>query len=246
MLKMIVSVVLIAIFSMVASSSAQLPSKATYVFYIQGEYAGKCAIEMGTDGDRLVFDSATQIDYEDYTLDLTSRTEVEKESLALCFYKYEGVRMGQKISGTVWADGDSLSADNAVNGEHFPSGKRLEGAVYLFDNYVSEHQIIMAWAADRSKEPFLRFTALIPSEFMMLPTMATTESEIELQTSPKPTVCKKFGVAMKNSGAYFTYYDSKRKIPVYMDFPAATTEVFLEGTFKEKPQTKYVRPEKPE
>jgi len=245
MSKTILTVLLIVCFSGIASHSTELPSSATYVFYIQGEYAGKCAIDLAEDGDLVVFKSTTDIHFDDYKLALTSRTEIEKGTLRPRFFEYEGVRMGKKISGTTWSEGDSIAADNAIDGEHFPSGARFDGAVYLFENYVSEHQIVLAWAIDKSKEPFMRFNVLLPSEFITLPSLATLDSEIELPTAPNPTVCKKYGVAMKNSGPYYTYYDPKRRMPVYMDFPSANTEVFLEGTYEGTPQTKYVRPEEP-
>jgi hypothetical protein len=246
MYKVILAVLVIVSSSLGAAVSAELPSKVTYVFYIQGEHAGKCAIDISEDGDRLLFKSVTQLKFDDYDLDLTAHTEIEKATLRLQFYKYEGVRMGTKVSGTLWADGDSLAADNAKDGEHFRSGARMEGPVYLFENYVSDHQIVITWAIDQAEEPFSRFTILLPSEFMALASVSTLDSEIEYPTTPKPSVCKKYGISMKNSGAYFTYYDPKRKIPVYMDFPSAMTEVFLEGTFDGKPQTKYVRPKKSE
>jgi hypothetical protein len=246
MFKMVLSLLVIVSCSLGAAVSAELPSKATYVFYIQGEYAGKCAMDINEDGDLLIFESTTQLKFDDFDLDLTARTEIEKATLRLHFYKYDGIRMGKTVSGTLWSDGDSLSADNVMDGEHFQSGARMEGPVYLFDNYVSEHQIIMTWAIDQAKEPFLRFTVLLPSEFMTFATVSALDSEIEYPTTPKPSVCKKYGISMKNSGAYYTYYDPKRKIPVYLDFPSAMTEVFLEGTFDGKPQTKYVRPEEPE
>ncbi|MEJ2719870.1 MAG: hypothetical protein P8181_01840 [bacterium] len=243
MLRSIAIILTIVCLSFSSSSSADLPAKATYLFYIQGEYAGKCDIDVNEDGGLLVFRSASVLSWDDFKLDLHTRTKVDKETLQPRYYEYDGTRTGQKISGTVRADGDSLSGVNVLDGNSFPSGMRLTGPTYLFDNYVSDHQIIIARAIDRSDEPFLRFTIVLPSEFLPLPTVGTLVSEIELPTNPKPSVCKKFAVAMKNSAPYFLYLDPKLGIPLYMDFPSATTEVFLESAFGGKPVTKYVRPE---
>jgi hypothetical protein len=246
MSRLIITAFFIVCLAFAGSLSAELPSKATYLFYIQGGYAGKCDIVFGEDGDLLVFESTTVVDWDDYKLNLTSRTKIEKETLRPRSFEYKGVRLGQEISGTVWVNGDSISANNAVDGDNFPSGGRMVGPTYFFENYVSDHQIVIAWAMDKANEPFLRFTIFLPSEFMSLASVSTLDSEIELPTSPAPSICKKYAIAMKNSTPYFTYYDPKRRIPVYMDFPSASTEVFLESAYGDKPVAKYERPKEME
>ncbi len=236
----------VACLSFGVCASADLPSKATYLFYIQGGYAGKCDIHFGEDGDRIVFESVTTLTWDDYKLELNTRTEVEKETLRPVFYEYSGTKMDQKVSGTISVEGDSMSASNALGDIHFPSGTRMSGPTYFFENYVSDHQIVMAWAIDRADNPFFRFTTLLPSEFMPLAAVATLDSEIELPTNPAPVVCKKFAIMIKNSTPYYIYYDPKSKMPLYMDFPSALTEVFLESVYGEKPETKYERPKESE
>ncbi|UCH84617.1 MAG: hypothetical protein JSW50_02675 [Candidatus Latescibacterota bacterium] len=245
MKRILMIIFTIVLFGALVPSAAELPEKVTYLFYIQGEYAGKCVVGIGEDGDAHVFESTSEIKFEEYKLQISSRTEIEKESLRPRFFRYEGVRSGMKFEGTLWTDGDSISADNALDGEHFKSGERMEGPVYLFENYVSDHQIVLAWAIDKATDPYLHFSVLLPSDFMSFPTVATLDSEIEIATSPKPTVCNKYAVAMKNSAPYFTYFDPKTRIPVYMDFPSATTEVFLESAFKGNLKPKYVKPKEP-
>ena len=228
------------------SLSAELADQSTYLFYVQGEYAGKCDVRFSEKGDALVFESKTVIDWEDYKLELASRTEVNKKTLQPILFEYEGVKTRDKMSGTIHARGDSIWGVNTLNGAEFPSSARITEPLYFFQNYVSDHQVVIAWAIDRAEDPFIRFITMLPSEFMQTGTIATLDSEIELPTVPQPTVCKKFTVAMKNSSPYYLYYDPKRRAPVYMDFPSVMTEVFLDDAYDDKPPVKYERPKEPE
>jgi hypothetical protein len=229
----------------VDSQAEKLPDSGTYLYYIQGTYAGKSTFELTEDKDIYVFISTSDIEFGEYSHTFTARTEIEKETLKLRFFKYEGKRTKQTMSGTIWADGDSLSADNAIDGNHYSSGLKLTTPTYLFQDYFSEHQIIMLWAISRAKDPFMRFSILLPSDFMLMPSMATLDSEIELSTGSSAIVCKKYGVSIQNSGVYFLYLDPKQDLPVYMDFPATQAEGFLESAFGKNPPTKYTAPPPP-
>ena len=230
----------------VDSQAEKLPDSATYLYYIQGKYAGKSTFDLTEDKDIYVFTSTSDIEFGDYSQTFTARTEIEKETLKLRFFKYEGKRTKQTLSGTIWAEGDSISADNAIDGNHYPSGSKLTAPTFLFQDYFSEHQIIMLWAISRAKDTFMRFSILLPSDFMMMPTVATIDSEIELSTGSSAVVCKKYGVSIQNSGVYFLYLDPKQGIPVYMDFPGTQAEGFLESAFGDNPPTKYTAPPPPE
>ena len=164
---------------------------------------------------------------------------MKKLKLKLRFFKYEGKRTKQTLSGTIWAEGDSLSADNAIDGSHYSSGSKLTAPTFLFQDYFSEHQIVMLWAISRTKDPFMRYNILLPSDFMMMPSMATLDSEIELSTGSSAVVCKKYGVSIQNSGVYFLYLDPK------LDIPGTQAEGFLESAFGANPQTKYTAPPSP-
>ncbi|UCG50393.1 MAG: hypothetical protein JSW58_09255 [Candidatus Latescibacterota bacterium] len=228
------------------SQAMDLPATATYLFYIQGQYAGKSDFEITQADDILIFKSKSTIKFEDYSQDLTCRTEIDKTTLRPRFFEYKGQHGDESVSGTVWIEGDSISGHTEVSGDQFPSSGRFKDPTYLFQNYVAEHQIVIAQAIDASKDPFLRFHVLLPSDFMTLPAVAALESEIEMALDPKPVVCKKYVVSMQNSSAYLIYYDPNRKMPVYLDFPSVMTEVFLENAYGGKPVAKYEPPKEPE
>ena len=53
------------------------------------------------------------------------------------------------------------------------------------------------------------------------------------------TVCENLSVALTGSEPYVNLYSPDLGIPVYMAFPAADVEAFLESFFGENPTTYY-------
>jgi len=223
----------------VDSLAGKHPESATYLYYIKGKYIGKSSFTISEDKEIFIFESRSDISLDDYKHSYTARTEVEKETLKPRFFKYEGTEVKDEVSGTLWVEGDSVSADNAIGEDHFPSGSRLNGPTYLFQDYFAEHQVIILWAVSRAEELIYRFNVLLPTDFLTMPAASTIDSEIELATPNGDIVCKKYGVAIQNSSAYFMYLDPKQDIPVYMDFEGLQAEAFLQSAFGENPQTKY-------
>lgn len=223
----------------VDSQAGKLPGSATYLYYIQGKYVGKSTFELTEEKEIYVFKSTSDVTFEEYNHSFKARSEIEKESLKIRYFEYEGERQNKTMSGTIWVEGDSISADNAIDGEHYASGSKITSPTYMFQDYFSEHQVIMLWAISKATKPFVRYNILLPSEFMAVPTVATIDSEIELPVADGGIVCKKYGVSIQNSGVYFLYLDTKQGLPIYMDFPGTQAEGFLESAFGEDPPTKY-------
>jgi hypothetical protein len=229
------------LFAAAGSQAGKIPESATYLYYIKGEYVGKSSFEISQDDEIYAFESRSEIAFEDYEHAFAARTEIEKETLKLRFYKYEGRKMKEDMLGTIWVEGDSISADNTMGETHSPSGSRLAGPTFLFQDYFAEHQIVILWAVSRAEPLIYRFDILLPAEFMKLSAVSTIDSEIELATPAGGIVCKKYGVSIQNSGAFFLYLDPKRDIPVYMDFQTTQAEAFLESVYGEDPPTKYTK-----
>lgn len=218
----------------------------TFNIYVYGQLAGTDMIQMEEKADAIIFKSRSQLRYADYAVDLKVKTEVDRETLAPRYYTYEGTRTGQTISGTLWTRGDSVIADLVENGNHFPSGKRITPPTFLFENYVIEHQFVLLRAIARADAPYFRFSLLFPSDFTSASCIATVESEVELDTRPSPTVCRKYQISIQNSSPFFGYFDDVRRMPIYLDFPASNTEIFLKSAFGPSPKTKYTPPRAPE
>ena len=222
------------------------PSEVTYLYFIQGNYAGKSVVKITEKSDIYIYDSTSKIKFEDLAQTFSCRTEIEKKTLRPRFFRYEGILNDGAVAGTLRVEGDTLYGETEVDGNQFSSTKEFIDPSCLFQDYVPEHQIVILHKILAADEMFIRFNVLLPSSQMSLAAVITIESELELPTHPRPTVGKKYAISIQNSSTYYLYLDLKRNIPIYMDFPVTQTEVFLEGAFGENPRPKYVAPKKPE
>ncbi len=239
-----ITVIMWGILVVVAATArpATFPPEVTYRIYVSGELAGKNVIKITEKGDALVFEGHTTMDWDEFQLDLRCRTEVAADDLELRSFSYEGRRGGTNVSGTVWVDGDSITGDLVFGDEHYPSSKNLSGLKVFFENYMVEHQVLLLNMVAASEELYQRVSVFFPIDFIASPCLALVESEVEVATTP-PSVCRKYHFTIQQGSAFYGYFDPKRKLPVYMDFPASNTEIFLEGAFDDSPLTKYTRPE---
>ncbi len=246
MLRTVLSFVAFFMVGIGFAHAGSTPSEVTYLYFIQGNYAGKSVVEITEKSDIYVYTSTSEIKFGDFAQTLSCRTEIEKTTLRPRFFRYEGVLNGGAVSGTLRVEGDTLHAETEIDGDRFASTKEFIDPSCLFQDYIPEHQIVILNKILAVDEMFVRFNVLLPSNQMSLAAVITIESELELPTHPRPTVGKKYAISIQNSSTYYSYLDPKRNIPVYMDFPVSQTEVFLEGAFGENPRPKYVAPEEPE
>ena len=231
-------------FVMLAAVTARpgmFPPEITYRIYIYGELAGKNVVKITDEGDAVVFESHSKVEIDDFALDLRCRTVVGRSDLRPRAFSYEGLRNGMEVSGSVRFDGESVTADHVAAGTEYSTKKNVEGKVALFENYMIEHQLLLLNTVARSDEPYQRFKLFFPIDFNPGSVLALLESEVELDTTPR-SVCKKYHFEIERGSAFYGYIDLKRNLVVYMDFPATSTEIFLESAFTDTPGTKYVRP----
>ncbi len=225
--------------------AAEPPSKATYLYFVQGQPAGRAEIQTTQEGGAYVVTSTSKIEFIDFNQTLSCRTEFEKATRRPTLFRYDGVRNKEKMSGTVRI-GNGAAEGKLEAGETPYSGRvTWKDPTYLFQDYVPDHLMMMARDLLALEKESSAFSVLFPSSMVLLPAVASNESEIELPVRPKPVVCRKFGIGFQNAAPFFVYVDSKQGIPIYLDFPAVQTEVFLQGTFGDHPATKYVAPPQP-
>lgn len=225
-----------------ASQAGMFPAELTYRIYVYGEFAGEEVIKISETEDVLLFNSHSQLTFEEFSLDLHTRTEVSRDDFSPRYFSYEGIRAGQKVSGTISFDGDSISGDFQVEDAAFPSGKKLAGRKLIFENYIIEHQLLLLNVAAESDELINRVQLFFPVDFTSASCASLIESEVEIDTVPR-RVCTKYRFTIASGSTFYGYLDAKRKLAVYMDFPDTNTEVFLKGAFADEPLTKYTRPE---
>ena len=217
----------------------------TYLFFVDGASAGTSDITLTAEGGKYVFTSTSRIQVGEEAHSLSCRTEFEKTTLRPLRFRYEGERNAVTLSGNVELGPDSVRAVLEVGGTKMPSRSPWTDGTVVFQNYVPEHLAVLARRLAVSDKPYERFVFLFPSEMMTTPALAIVESEIELATRPKPTVCRKFAVSVQNSAPFDLYVDSERNSRVYMDFRIAKTEVFLHSAFGDQPHTRYGTPPEP-
>lgn len=214
----------------------------TYQIYIYGEHAGTCQIKPIVSPDRIVFETESEVRFEEFVQDLKCQTEVDPETFFTRRFVYEGESAGKQVSGSVWVSGDSILGDLYENGINFPSSRLTALPTVMFENYILDHPLCLFSALAASSEPYVRFLLFYPSSFSGTTATGLLESEIELQATSPPTVCEKYVVEVSNGAPFGAYFDRNRGAPIYLDFPGANTEVFLESAFEEI-ITKYTRDE---
>lgn len=225
---------------------AEFPSKITYLYYVQGRIVGRSDVTVTLENGVYVFSSSQEVESGDYSQKLACRTELDGRTFRARSFHYEGVRQGESVSGTVQVNADSAKGRLEANGSPYTGRTAWVDPTFFFENYVPEHLILIGRHAAASKKLQTKFSVVFPSDMVSLPAAAATESEIEIATRPSPTICNKYAVGFQGSSPFFLYVDPARNVPVYVDFPAVQTEVFLKEAFGEHPTSRYTAPPSPQ
>ena len=238
-------VLLLAAAGALSASGADLPSKMTYLFFVQGKPAGRSDITTALQDGAYVISSSEDVVFGEFHQKLECRTEVDPRTLRARSFRFEGTRQGEPVSGVVKAEGDSVVGKLETKGVPYTGKAAWNDATFFFENYVSEHLVLVGRHLAASTKRQTKFTLVFPSDMLSLSAVAEKDSEIEIPARPSPVVCTKYAVALQNASPFLLFVDSQRKIPVYMVFPATQTEVFLREVFGDHPQTNYSPPSEP-
>jgi hypothetical protein len=225
--------------------SAELPSKITYLFFVQGKPAGRSDATVTLRSGVYTISSSQDIQFGDFHQKLECRTELDGQTLRARSFHLEGVRQGEAVSGTVEAEGDSARGKLESKGVPYAGKAAWNDEAFFFENYVPEHLMLLGRYIAASTKLQTRFSVVFPSDMISLPGVATAESEIEVPAKPAPIVCGKYSVGFQNAAPFYLFVDPQRKIPVYMVFPATQTEIFLQEAFGDKPKPNYNPPSAP-
>jgi hypothetical protein len=235
------SALLFATFTVLVTMSAlcpaqPFPSKGTYDFYVNGRYV---------EGNALVIRSKTSTNLNGSVADIQSKTVVSKDSLRIISYSYTGTRGDNlNVSLSAVVKGDSIVGFTASQGNRFPGQRLIDPKLTaLFENYVAEHEILLARAYLLSGEETYGCYIFYPSDFLLVPATIAHESTAELETERGSVLCTKISVNMTNAAPFFSYIDNAAKIPIYMDFPGVATEIFSHDYYGDDVRPKYIRKE---
>jgi hypothetical protein len=236
-----VSLTLAAFLGFAATAQAgRFPTeKLTYVYYIKGQKAGTCSVEFEEKAKAYATHSKTSVRTGPFKQELDCYTEWDKESLVPLYYSFKGTAGGKEVSGTIEFTDYEAVGDMNLGGTPVPSRRRFMGNFVIFENYVASHAAVL-FASVAEKADFTRFELFFPMEFGKAPAVAQFISELEVNVKPKPVVCKKLHLTIQRSAdTFLALFDEASQRLLYIDFPAAETEVFLESAYGKNPPMKY-------
>ena len=245
-MKRVIALALVMIVAASAALAGVFPEKATYLIYIHAVYAGKSVIKTTEKKDAVIFESTSEIEYEGYTQKITCRSEFGMMDHSIRSFAFKGTKNKEKFEANIHVRGDSVFGDFVTGDAEYSSGKHVGPNTFFLEGYVPEHHFILARYLTESEEAYQRFSAFYPSAYMSAFAMALLESEAEIATVPKPTVCTKYRISLQNGGTYFILVEPKSRLPIYMAWSSTLTEIFLVDAFGDNPTPIYLPDEKRE
>lgn len=223
------------------AAGASLPPKFSYTIYIQGQPAGHCDVTVSHSGKNLVLSSKTTLTNGPRNTAMTCRTFVDPATYTLRRFEYtETPQNGKAYTQNVAVLGDSvtstLTEDGTKSSTYIITHQPKE---LVLQDYVMEHHVLMALALRAAHEDVAKFGLIFPRPLSETTVDVVSASRAEMESDYGTARCVKYIVQMKGSQPYAIFFDEKRGVPVYMAFPATSTEAFLDDFYKDSPVTRY-------
>ncbi len=236
----IVTIVLVVFLFSGVSAAGPLPSEFSYTILKEGKQIGTSATQVESGKKTVVFTTNTQLEFDQFELDLNTRTEVDSKTFVVQKITYDGIRMGKIIEGEYVIEGAAVNGWTSEDGNQTPYTRHAEvPRVLLLEDYVMCHEVIIANAHMATGEDVSEFGLLMPSSGMMISVQIGAGSVTALESETQEAICTKLVVAMSGSQAFASFYDPKRGLPVYLAFPAAMVEVFLDDFYGDTPISRF-------
>ena len=224
------------------SECSKLPREATYHIIIHGLHSGTNKITVEEKNNTLILNSVTHVAYEEYTLDLRSRTVADSRTFQALSFEYEGVLRDESISGHLSTSNDTVSGTFTVNGQEFAWKKAMKSdGIFAIQDYHFEHYMLLMKAFSANGEYLMEGEVLYPSTTILTNVQLLFGSEREMQVRDKSMACKKVVISLQNTPAIFAFVDPAEDLPLYIGFPSTQTEALLESYYGENPTPLYQR-----
>lgn len=239
-----VLLITIAILAAAAPSLAggQLPPEFSYTIYIEGEDAGKCATKVTETDERYVFDTQTVVQTEDINLDLTSKTEVDKQSFLPVRFTFGGRVMDRDVVGETTINGREATCVNMQGDREYTIARASKHDILILEEYVMAHEVVIARAFWESGEDPASFGLLFPSPTNITTIDITKGSELAFESATEEAYCVKLIISLQGGSPFASFYDPERGLPLYLAFPTTATEAFLDEFFDGEPVSRYRKP----
>jgi hypothetical protein len=186
-----------------------------------------------------VFESRTELAIEQLSLDLKTRTEVDKKTFLPISFTYEGTKQQQALQGETTIEGNEATYIVGMDGEQYTSSRVSKLPLLILEDYVMAHEVVIARAFWESGENPAQFGLVIPSGSNLTSVRISKGSELSFESENEEAYCVKLIVSLTNGSPFASYYDPERGLPVYIAFPASSTEVFLDEFFDGQPLSRY-------
>jgi hypothetical protein len=237
------AVVLAIVFSLlwsVGASAGELPESFSYTVIKEGKRVGQTVTSVETRDGLHVFSSVTEVEFDDFSLDVTTTTAMDAETFTARKFSYQGIRNDKLIEGEFIFDGKDIEGWTEEDGVKTPCS-RVSSAdgVLVLEDYVICHEVMIANAfVAQSKDP-ARFGLLMPSAGHPTSVEISKGSVSSLESETREAICTKLIVSISGSSPFASYFDPERSLPVYIAFPSVLVEVFLDEFWGDTPISRY-------
>ncbi len=129
----IVTIVLVVFLFSGVSAAGPLPSEFSYTILKEGKQIGTSATQVESGKKTVVFTTNTQLEFDQFELDLNTRTEVDSKTFVVQKITYDGIRMGKIIEGEYVIDDLILHEITA------------EGAIFDYGDTRFHYNVVSGW-----------------------------------------------------------------------------------------------------
>ena len=224
------------------ASAGTLPKTLAYTFYVEGQPAGHADIKITKTAKAVTFDSQTRVVNNYAVLAYTTHTVADPKTYLVRSFTMEGTKGDDPIRCEAHVSADSAYGYVEINGNL--SDKRVEMKItptMFFEDWVVEHDILMALAQAQATERTKKYGLLFPSSFTPADVTLGFSGDVLVEAGAKSMTAKKLVVIIRGGSPYECHVDPKTGVPVYIRFPDSRTEMFLDEIFGENPVS-YFKP----
>ena len=219
--------------------AGSLPAEFSYIIYVRGQDAGRSTTKVTEKAESFVLESRTELSIEQFSLNLDTRTEIDKKSFLPISFTYKGSNPQQALEGETNIEGYEAICDMKVDDQVYTSSRVSKHPVLLLEEYVIAHEVVIARAFWETGQNSAEYGLLFPSTTNMTSMTISKGSELMFESENKEAYCIKFIVSLSGGSPFASYFDPQRGLPVYLAFPSSNTEVFLDEFFDGKPLSRY-------
>ncbi|HKW14451.1 MAG TPA: hypothetical protein VJS69_08200 [Candidatus Krumholzibacteria bacterium] len=221
-------------------SAGTLPKTMGYSFFVQGEPAGHADIKVTKTAKAVMFDSKTRVVNNYAVLAYTTHTVADPKTFLVRDFTMEGTKGDDVIRCEAHLHADSAYGYVETNGGL--ADKRVHMGItptMVFEDWVVEHDVLMALAQAQAKERTTKYGLLFPSSFNTADITLGFAGDVLVEAGAKSLTARKLVVIIRGAAPYECQVDPKTGLPVYIRFPDSRTEMFLDEIFGENPLTYY-------